>query len=68
MLGTIIVSILLAAVVGGIIFSMVKTKRAGKHVLSCGGNCSACGCCGSCKFHTQPATSQNSSPATAQKN
>ncbi|MCR4938794.1 MAG: FeoB-associated Cys-rich membrane protein [Treponemataceae bacterium] len=52
MIGTIIVSVILVALVVGVIWSMIKTKRSGKHVLSCGGNCSSCGFCGSCQHHT----------------
>ena len=55
MLGTILISVILLAVVALIIRSMINTKRSGKNVLSCGGNCSACGMCGSCKFHAQNA-------------
>ncbi len=51
MLGTIIVSIILVAIVALIIASIIKSKRAGKNVLSCGGNCSACGMCSSCPSH-----------------
>ena len=47
-MGTIIVSILLIAIVAGIIFSMIKRKHAGGHP-SCGCSCSACGgACSSC--------------------
>ncbi|MCR4712847.1 MAG: FeoB-associated Cys-rich membrane protein [Treponemataceae bacterium] len=51
MIGTVVVSLVLVAVVFLIVRSMIKTKRSGKHVLSCGGNCSACGMCGSCPHH-----------------
>lgn len=40
-LGTLVVFLILLAVVGAIIWSMVKDKKNGKS--SCGGNCSACG-------------------------
>lgn len=40
MLATIIVSLILAAVIGLIIFRMVKKKKAGKGSCSCG--CSGC--------------------------
>ncbi len=39
-LGTLIVAIILAAIIGLVIYSMVKDKKQGKH--SCGGTC---GCC-----------------------
>ena len=48
MFGTIAVGTVLLAIVSLIIFSMVKSRRSGKHVSSCGGNCSACGCCCAC--------------------
>lgn len=51
MIGTVVVSLVLVAVVFLIVRSMIKTKRSGKHVLSCGGNCSACGMCSSCAHH-----------------
>ncbi len=53
MIGTIIISLILLALVALIVRYMIKSKRSGKNVLSCGGNCSACGMCGSCKFHNQ---------------
>ena len=53
MIGTIVVGIVLAIIVALIVRSMIRAKRSGKKVLSCGGNCSACGMCGSCKFHEQ---------------
>ncbi len=45
-MGTILVLLILAAIVGSIIYSQVKDHKAGKH--SCGGNCSKCGHAGSC--------------------
>ena len=44
-MGTVIVALVLAAIVGLIIWSMVKDKKKGKS--SCGGNCAHCGanCC-----------------------
>ena len=45
-LGTIIVFIILVAVVGVILYNMVKNKRRG--VSSCGCNCSNCPAGGSC--------------------
>jgi len=48
-LGTILVAIILIAVVGLIIFSMIRDRKAGKSVI-CGGSCKTCGgCCSSCK-------------------
>ena len=44
-MGTAIVSLILAGVVGLIIRHMVKDKKAGKS-LQCGENCSHCSCCG----------------------
>ena len=43
MLGTIIVSLILIGIVAAIIHWMVKTKRSGKNLCSCGGKCSSCG-------------------------
>lgn len=43
MAGTIIVSIVLIIVLVVVISSMVKSKKKGKNILGCGGNCSACG-------------------------
>ncbi len=45
-LATIIICLVLAAVVGLVIYKMAKDKKQGKS--SCGGNCSCCpmgGCC-----------------------
>ena len=41
-MGTLIVSLILITIVAAVIFSMIKSKRAGRHP-SCGGNCAACG-------------------------
>ena len=46
--GTIIVLIILAIIVFFAVRSLMKDKKAGKHL--CGGNCSACGGC-SCGSH-----------------
>ena len=48
-LGTFVVLIILIAIVGAIIWSWVKTHRAGRHIGcdDCGGEC-ACGPSGSC--------------------
>ena len=44
-MGTVIVALVLVAIVGLIVWSMVKDKKKGKS--SCGGNCAHCGavCC-----------------------
>ena len=42
MLGTIIITLILILIVAGVITSMVKDKRRGRHP-SCGGNCGSCG-------------------------
>ncbi len=44
--GTILISLVLLAVVTGIIFSMVKDKKQGKS--TCGGSCAHCGACAAC--------------------
>jgi hypothetical protein len=41
-LGTALVLIILALIIGLIVFSMVKDKKQGKSSCSCGGSC---GCC-----------------------
>lgn len=45
-IGTILISLVLLAVVGLIIRSMIRQKKQGKS--SCGGNCAACAACGAC--------------------
>ena len=40
-----IIALLFAAVVIG----MIKKRRRGEHICSCGGNCDACGLCPSAK-------------------
>ncbi len=51
-MGTLIVSLILIAIVAAVIFSMIKSKRAGRHP-SCGGNCAACGgACHACNIKT----------------
>lgn len=45
-LSTIIICIVLAAIVGLIIFSLIKNKKKGK--CSCGNNCGCCPMGGSC--------------------
>ena len=40
-MGTAIVLLVLCAIVGAVIYKMVKDKRSGKS--SCGGNCAGCG-------------------------
>lgn len=44
MLGTILVSVVVLAVVGAIVYSMVRDKRKGKSI-QCGGDCRHCGGC-----------------------
>jgi len=44
-MGTVVVLLILAGIVGIIIRSMVKTKKSGKSI-QCGGSCS--GCSGNC--------------------
>lgn len=53
-LSTIIVGLLLAISVAAVIIYMVKIKRSGKNILSCGGNCDACGLSGSCDRRESP--------------
>ena len=48
-LGTIIVLMILAAVVAGIVYSMVKNRKKGKS--SCGCNCSCCSTGDACPGH-----------------
>ena len=55
MIGTIVVGAILVCIVSAIIFSMVKTKRAGGHLISCGGNCG--GCSGACHCKNNEKTS-----------
>ncbi len=43
MVATIIISLVIAGIVGLIIYNMIKDKKAGKS--SCGGNCASCGMC-----------------------
>ena len=42
-MGTLFVALILIAVIAAVIVSMIRTKRSTGHVVSCGGNCSACG-------------------------
>lgn len=44
-MATFIVGGILAAIVGGIIWKMVKDKKNGKGVCACGGDCSCCKGC-----------------------
>lgn len=48
-LAAFIVCLSLAIVVTGAVIAVVRDKKKGKS--SCGGNCSACGMCGSCHKH-----------------
>lgn len=43
MMGTIVVGIIVLAIVGGIVWSMVRDRKQGKG--SCGGDCSKCRGC-----------------------
>ncbi|MBP5568620.1 MAG: FeoB-associated Cys-rich membrane protein [Treponema sp.] len=45
--GTILITLVLILVVGGVISSMIKDKKHGKS--TCGGNCSHCRMCSACK-------------------
>ena len=46
-LGTILVTLLLVAIVTGIILSMRKDKKQGRS--TCGGNCAHCKMCAACR-------------------
>lgn len=48
MLGTIIVSILVLAAIVAVIAKLIRDKRNGKNITSCGGNCGGCPMAGSC--------------------
>ncbi len=48
-MGTLIVSLVLAAVVAGIIRSLIGDRQKGKH--SCGGSCGCCPMGGKCGKH-----------------
>lgn len=52
-LSTIFVALVLAVIVGLIIYSMIRDKKKGKS--SCGGNCAGCAGCAGCtdKIHSQ---------------
>ena len=53
MLGTIIISLVLVAIVTTVIAFMIKDKRSGRHP-SCGGNCGTCGhACGELYPHVE---------------
>lgn len=43
MMGTIVVGVIVLAIVGGIVWSMVRDRKQGKR--SCGGDCSKCRGC-----------------------
>ncbi len=45
-LGTLLVALITAAVVGGILFALLRGRKRGSG--GCGGSCSACGSCGGC--------------------
>ncbi|MBP5264964.1 MAG: FeoB-associated Cys-rich membrane protein [Lachnospiraceae bacterium] len=50
-LGTIIICLFLVAVIGGILYNMIKNKKKG--MSSCGCNCSCCPAGGACHRHEQ---------------
>ncbi|MBR1640163.1 MAG: FeoB-associated Cys-rich membrane protein [Treponema sp.] len=62
MFGTLLVSMILLALVAGVITSMVKAKRAGQHP-SCGGHCASCG--GACHAMGSSCGCKKSSVETA---
>lgn len=46
MIATIIISVVVVLIIGGIVFKLVKNKKEGKHSCSCGcGGCSMKDCC-----------------------
>ncbi|MBO4680553.1 MAG: FeoB-associated Cys-rich membrane protein [Clostridiales bacterium] len=45
-IGTILISLMLALIVGGIVYSMIKDKRKGRS--SCGCGCANCAMAGKC--------------------
>ncbi|MCI5772248.1 MAG: FeoB-associated Cys-rich membrane protein [Clostridiales bacterium] len=44
-MGTVLVGLILLLIVGAVVFAMVRGKKRGKPVNSCGGDCSHCGGC-----------------------
>ncbi len=46
--GTILVSVILIAIIGLVIYSMIRNKMKGKSSCSCGCNCSSCPAGGMC--------------------
>ncbi|MCR5286255.1 MAG: FeoB-associated Cys-rich membrane protein [Treponema sp.] len=48
-MGTLLVTIILAAIVSAIIVKMVKDHKKGKS--TCGHSCGSCGSCAACKNH-----------------
>lgn len=51
-IGTILITLLLILVVGGIIFSMIRDKRKGKSTCGCScANCKMCSACRQAKQH-----------------
>ncbi len=48
-LGTILITVALAAIVAGIVYSMIKNKKEGKSSCSCGGSCAHCNACAACR-------------------
>lgn len=56
-LSTVLVLLILTGIVGLIVRSMIKAKRAGRSVI-CGGSCSGCG--GACGCHLQKEQQEDS--------
>ena len=50
-IGTISISLLLALIVAGIVFSMIRNRKKGKSTCSCG--CSHCAMAGKCHPNTK---------------
>lgn len=45
--GTIIISLILVAIVTGVIFSIIRDKKMGRS--TCGGSCASCKMCAACR-------------------
>ncbi len=50
-MGTVIVAVIVAALVGLVVYKMIKDKKAGKGSCSCGGGCGSCP--NACHCHPQ---------------
>ena len=46
MIPTVIITSLIAAAVGAVIYKGIKNAKEGRHSCSCGGNCGGCRGCG----------------------